>query len=380
MGHIRLSREADLVVVAPATADLMAKMAAGLADDLASTLLLATDKPVLMAPAMNPRMWAHPATRRNVAQPEGRRRPHRRARTPATWPAARSAPAAWPSRSRSWRRSRRLLRPPTTPAGRHAGHGDQRARPASRSIRSAISPTTPRASRAMPSPQALAELGARHAGQRPGQLPDPAGVTLVHVETAREMLAACEAALPADIAVCAAAVADWRPVAGAGAQDQEADGRRRRRRSSWSRTRTSCATLATHAQRPALVIGFAAETERPGGAGRAPSSPARAATGSSPTTSRRAPACSAATSNRMLLLTARRPARGLAGARQARVARRLAAGSPELRSSRRPMGDLRVAIERLPHAADLPLPAYATRAGRRASTAGRRCRPMCRSS
>ena len=68
MGHIRLSREADLVVVAPATADLMAKMAAGLADDLASTLLLASDKPVLMAPAMNPQMWAHPATRRNVAR------------------------------------------------------------------------------------------------------------------------------------------------------------------------------------------------------------------------------------------------------------------------------------------------------------------------
>ena len=93
MGHIELSRSADLVVVAPATADLMAKAANGLADDLASTTLLATDKPVLMAPAMNVRMWLHPATQRNLATLRGRRRRLRRARTRAPWPAASSAPA-----------------------------------------------------------------------------------------------------------------------------------------------------------------------------------------------------------------------------------------------------------------------------------------------
>ena len=115
MGHIRLSREADLVVVAPATADLMAKMAAGLADDLASTLLLASDKPVLVAPAMNPQMWSHPATRRNLARlaedgvhlvgPESRRHGLRRGRLRA----------AWPSRTRSWPRSRPLLAPAARP-------------------------------------------------------------------------------------------------------------------------------------------------------------------------------------------------------------------------------------------------------------------------
>ncbi len=98
MGHIELSRSADLVVVAPATADLMAKAANGLAGDLASTTLLATDKPVLMAPAMNVRMWQHPATQRNIATSGGRRRAVRRSRTRAPWPAASSVRAAWPSR------------------------------------------------------------------------------------------------------------------------------------------------------------------------------------------------------------------------------------------------------------------------------------------
>ncbi len=97
IGHIRLARDADLIVVAPATADLLARMAGGHADDLATSLLLATDKPVLVAPAMNPHMWLAPATRRNVALLRGRRHPLRRARRRARWrSAARPAPAGWP--------------------------------------------------------------------------------------------------------------------------------------------------------------------------------------------------------------------------------------------------------------------------------------------
>ncbi len=110
MGHIELSRAADLLVVAPATANLMAKMAQGIADDLASTLLLATDKRVLLAPSMNVRMWLHPATQRNLARlrttaslRSGRRR--------ASWPAASMAQAAWPNRSTSWQPSRQHWRP-----------------------------------------------------------------------------------------------------------------------------------------------------------------------------------------------------------------------------------------------------------------------------
>ncbi len=123
VGHIRLARDTDLVVVAPATADLMAKMAGGHADDLATAVLLATDKPVLIAPAMNPHMWAHPATQRNLAQLARRRRRASSARTPARWrSAARPASAAWPSRWRSSRRprrcSRRRRRPGRSPARR----------------------------------------------------------------------------------------------------------------------------------------------------------------------------------------------------------------------------------------------------------------------
>ena len=123
VGHIRLAREADLIIVAPATADLIAKMAGGHADDLATAVLLATDAPVLIAPAMNPHMWAHPATRRNLAQLT-RRRSHRWSdRTPARWPnAARPASAAWPSRSRSWLQPSRCFGITRRPAARGHAH------------------------------------------------------------------------------------------------------------------------------------------------------------------------------------------------------------------------------------------------------------------
>ena len=120
MGHIQLSRSADLVVVAPATADILAKMAAGLADDLASTLLLATDKPVLVAPAMNVRMWLHAGDAGQHGDAARARRAGGRARTRARWPATSSAPAGWPSRPRSSPRSRRCFAPPRPLAGKHA--------------------------------------------------------------------------------------------------------------------------------------------------------------------------------------------------------------------------------------------------------------------
>ena len=158
VGHIRLARETDLIVVAPATADLMAKLANGLANDLASAVLLATDRPVLMAPAMNPKMWSHPATRRNRAtlEKDGVRfvGPNRGEMAEQR---ARPAKAAWPSRWRSSPPSRRCSTPARSrlPAARSSS---PRARRMNRSTRCAISPTVRRASRAMRSPRRLPGL------------------------------------------------------------------------------------------------------------------------------------------------------------------------------------------------------------------------------
>ena len=225
VGHIQLARDADLVVVAPATADLMAKMANGLADDLASTTLLATDKPVLMAPAMNVRMWEHPATQRNL-RPAGGRRRHRRR----------------PGRGRDGlRRVRR--RPDGRAAGdRRRGRGVAGAARAARWPASACwSPPGPTAEPIDPvrvHHQPLvrqAGLRDRRRAGRPGRRRDPGlrpggacrrrpASPWSDVETAREMLAACEAALPADVAVCVAAVADWRAAEAGDAEDQEEAG------------------------------------------------------------------------------------------------------------------------------------------------------------
>ena len=185
MGHIRLSREADLVVVAPATADLLAKMAHGLADDLASTALLATDKPVLVAPAMNPHDVG--ACRRRgaiVARLRGRRHPLV-GPAPATWPAARSAWAAWPSRPRSWPRSSALL-------SRRRGRSRACARwsPAARRVE-AIDPVRFIANRSSGKQghaiaAALAAAGAEVTlVSGPVREPDPAGVRVVAVEIGR---------------------------------------------------------------------------------------------------------------------------------------------------------------------------------------------------
>lgn len=267
MGHIQLSREADLVVVAPATADLMAKMAAGIADDLATTLLLATDKKVLAAPAMNVRMWRHEATRRNVAQlradgvtvlePDegemacGEYGPGRLPEPEAIMAAIGTA----------------LGRPdplagqpdfaPSAPlTGRHvivtAGPTHEPIDP----VRVIANRSSGKQGFAIA--EALASLGARVtlvAG--PVSLATPSGVDRRNVETAIEMEQAVLAALPADAAVLVAAVADWRVEPATEKLKKEAGPPAL----DWQRTPDILAGLATHGQRPGLIVGFAAETE-----------------------------------------------------------------------------------------------------------------------
>ena len=210
MGHIELSRSADLVVVAPATADLMAKAANGLAGDLASTTLLATDKPVLMAPAMNVRMWEHAATQRNLsvlkadgvsfvgpdegAMACGEYGPGRMAEPAAIFSAIM---AALGGGAKPLAGKRAIVT---------AGPTVEAIDP----VRMLTNRSSGKQGYAIAS--ALAALGAEVTlVSGPTALPAPAGVKRVDVESARDMLAACEAALPADIAVCVAAVADWRP-------------------------------------------------------------------------------------------------------------------------------------------------------------------------
>ena len=259
MGHIQLSRAADLVVAAPATADLIARMAGGQASDLAATALLATDKRVLIAPAMNVRMWLHPATQRNLATlvadgvsvvgPNegdmacGEYGPGRMAE-PSEIVAAIEA----------------MLAPEARPlSGQHV-------LVTSGPTHEPIDPVRYIANRSSGKQgHAIAEAAARAGAQvtlisGPVSLGDPAGVTTVHVETANEMLAAVEAALPADIAIFAAAVADWRVQNSAGRKLKKDRGE------APSLVLTpNPDILAIIAQqgagRPPLVIGFAAETE-----------------------------------------------------------------------------------------------------------------------
>jgi phosphopantothenoylcysteine decarboxylase/phosphopantothenate--cysteine ligase len=282
MGHIQLSRQADLVVVCPATADLLAKMAAGIADDLATTLLLATDKAVLAAPAMNVRMWQHEATRRNVAQlrrdgvtvlepdegemacgeygPGRLPEPEAILRAIAQQLSVRAEPVEAPSFTTSggrqgspWTSSGRTDSPRL--AGRHvvvtAGPTHEPIDP----VRVIANRSSGKQGFALAG--ALADLGARVtlvAG--PVALPTPAGVDRVDVETAREMQQAVDAALPADAAVLVAAVADWR-VEAAPIKLKKADGPPPL---AWSANPDILAALAASPGRPGLLVGFAAET------------------------------------------------------------------------------------------------------------------------
>ncbi|WP_293898803.1 bifunctional phosphopantothenoylcysteine decarboxylase/phosphopantothenate--cysteine ligase CoaBC [Phenylobacterium sp.] len=259
MGHIQLSRSADLVVVSPATADLMAKAANGLAGDLASTTLLATDKPVLMAPAMNVRMWQHPATRRNLARlkadgvlfvgPDegamacGEYGPGRMAEPAAIFEAVMAALGGGAARPLTGRRAVVTAGPTVEPID---------------PVRLLTNRSSGKQGYAIAS--ALAALGAEVTlVSGPTALPAPAGVNRVDVETAREMLAACEAALPADIAVCVAAVADWRPESLGASKIKKGPGGPPA--IGLVENPDILATLSKAKARPKLVIGFAAETD-----------------------------------------------------------------------------------------------------------------------
>jgi len=259
MGHIELSCSADLVVVTPATADLMAKAAHGLAGDLAATALLATDKPVLMAPAMNVRMWEHPATRRNLAtlKADGVRfvGPDEGAMACGEFGFGRMAePAAI---------FEAVMAALEGPAARPLA--GKRAIVTAGPTAEPIDPVrllTNRSSgkQGFSIAKALADLGAEVtlvAG--PVAVPTPAGVKRVDIETAREMLAACEAALPADIAVCVAAVSDWRPETAAGSKMKKGAGGPPA--ITLVENPDILATLSRSARRPRLVVGFAAETD-----------------------------------------------------------------------------------------------------------------------
>jgi phosphopantothenoylcysteine decarboxylase/phosphopantothenate--cysteine ligase len=263
MGHIELSRSADLLVVAPASADLLARMAAGFADDLAATVLLATNKPVLAAPAMNVRMWQHPATVANLALlrergiqivgPDegamacGEFGPGRLVEPPVIVEAIRALLAPSPALAHALAGKRALVT---------SGPTHEPLDP----VRYLANRSSGRQGHAIAT--ALADLGAEVVlVSGPVAVPDPPGVVVRRVETAREMLVACEAALPVDMAVCAAAVADWhvdgalkhklKKVPGAPPPDL--------------RLVANPDILATLSRpgprRPRLVVGFAAETD-----------------------------------------------------------------------------------------------------------------------
>jgi phosphopantothenoylcysteine decarboxylase/phosphopantothenate--cysteine ligase len=260
VGHIRLAREADLVVVAPATADLMAKLANGLANDLASAVLLATDRPVLMAPAMNPKMWAHPATRRNRTTLE---KDGVHFVGPAKGEMAESGEAG----------EGRMAEPLEIVAAVEALL-EERPKPlAGRTVvvtsgptHEPIDPVRYIANRSSGKQghaiaAALARLGADvRLVSGPVAIADPPGVRTVHVETAREMQAAVEGLLPVDAAVFVAAVADWRTTSLAGEKIKKAAGEEPPALRMVENP-DILAGVGHHAKRPGLVVGFAAETQ-----------------------------------------------------------------------------------------------------------------------
>ena len=261
MGHIQLSRQADLVVVCPATADLMARMAAGLANDLATTILLATDKPVLAAPAMNVRMWQHPATIRNVerlrADGVTLLEPDEGEMACGEYGPGRLPEPEAIARAILDRLSGETSRDSATLKGKHvivtAGPTYEPIDP----VRMLANRSSGKQGFAIA--QALASRGARVsliAG--PVSLPTPAGVNRIDVQTALEMQRALAAALPADAAVMVAAVADWRV---------EASPAKIKKATSGPPGLTLVenpdllAELGSSPARPRLLIGFAAETE-----------------------------------------------------------------------------------------------------------------------
>ncbi|QEE38175.1 bifunctional phosphopantothenoylcysteine decarboxylase/phosphopantothenate--cysteine ligase CoaBC [Methylobacterium sp. WL1] len=276
IGHIKLARQADAVVVAPATANLMARMAGGHAADLATTILLATTLPILIAPAMNVQMWAHPATSRNRATLEG---DGIRLVGPNAGKMAEAETG--PGRMAEPNEIADALERMLAAAGDGApGLGflgpPERARPplAGRRVlvtsgptHEPIDPVRYLANRSSGRQGHAIAAAAAEAGATvtlvsgPVSISDPAGVGVVRVETAREMLAAVEAALPADIAIFAAAVADWRPETEAGAKKIKKDGAGPVPLPLVENPDILATVAHLDAGRPPLVVGFAAETD-----------------------------------------------------------------------------------------------------------------------
>ena len=259
MGHIQLSRAADLVVVAPATADLMAKMANGHADDLASTALLATDKRVLIAPAMNVRMWRHPATARNAETLKrdgvtlvgpgdgemacGEFGPGRMAEPGEILSAiiAMLQPRAQPLAGRKVLITAGPTREPIDPVRFISNHSSGK--------------------QGYAIARAAVELGAETVlVSGPVSLPIPPGVQMMPVETAREMLETCEGEIPADIAIFTAAVADWRVAQEASEKLKKTD--KGPPSLELAENPDILATISRHKLRPRIVVGFAAETSQ----------------------------------------------------------------------------------------------------------------------
>ncbi len=260
MGHIRLSREADLVVVCPASADLLAKMANGLADDLASTALLATDKPVIVCPTMNVMMWQHPATQANMLTLEARGilRVGPGAGNLACGEIGTGRLAEVMDIVAAVEGFFAAAEAPKPLAGRHALVTSGPTWEAIDPVRYIGNRSSGKQGHAIAG--ALARLGARTTlVSGPTGEPDPPGVDMVRIKSARQMYDACHAALPADVAVCAAAVADWRV---------ETDANKKIKKGAGGPPGLSLVEnpdiLASLSQagnkRPKLVVGFAAET------------------------------------------------------------------------------------------------------------------------
>ena len=254
IGHIRLARWPDAVLVAPASANMLARMAHGMTTDLASTALLATRAPVWVAPAMNPAMWQHPATVANVAL--------LRARGVCFAGPVEGAMAEPESGAGRFIEPADLLAALAGPrplAGRHALVTSGPTHEPIDPVRYIANRSSGRQGHAIAG--ALAALGARVTlVSGPVTMPDPAGVTVVRVETARQMFSACEAALPADVFVAAAAVADWRSAGEATQKMKKAPGATAPTLA-MALNPDILAALSRHARRPPLVVGFAAETE-----------------------------------------------------------------------------------------------------------------------
>ncbi len=265
MGHIRLARDADLVLVAPATANILARMAHGIADDLATAVLLATTAPVMVAPAMNHRMWKHPATRANADALKGRG-VHFLGPVEGEMACGEEGMGRMVEARHMVAGVEDFFRAKVPAGGRLYG---RRALVTSGPTHEPIDPVRYIANRSSGKQGHAIARAMAGAGVEtvlvtgPTNEPDPAGVEVVHVETAVQMLAACETVLekPVDVAVAAAAVTDWRPVAAAG--------RKIRKQATGGPPEIALAanpdilkTIAGAADlRPGLVIGFAAETE-----------------------------------------------------------------------------------------------------------------------